>query len=242
MRYAIFSDVHSNLEAFTAVLDCLAGADISRYFFVGDIVGYGADPSACIRLLASLGAVMVCGNHDRAASGDLATDYFNEAAAAAIAWTQARLSPEERIFLRGLPFVQEEGDFCLVHGTLDHPEAFDYMTDRHRAAKTFYALSKEICFVGHLHQPGIFAETSDGVVDIPASGKRKLEKRKRYIVNVGSVGQPRDGDPRACFCVFDDADCTLEFRRLDYDVKGAADKIAAAGLPQTLASRLYAGR
>jgi predicted phosphodiesterase len=122
MRYAIFSDVHSNLEAFTAVLDCLAGADISRYFFVGDIVGYGADPSACIRLLASLGAVMVCGNHDRAASGDLAIDDFNEAAATAIAWTQARLSPEERIFLRGLPFVQEEGDFCLCARTLDHPK------------------------------------------------------------------------------------------------------------------------
>jgi diadenosine tetraphosphatase ApaH/serine/threonine PP2A family protein phosphatase len=242
MRYAIFSDVHSNLEAFQAVLGCLAGADIGRYFFAGDIVGYGADPSACIRLLISLAAVAVCGNHDWAVSGDLATDDFNDAAAAAVAWTKERLSPPEKMFLHGLPLVQEESDFCLVHGTLDHPESFDYMTDRHRAAKTFYALKKDICFVGHLHQPGIFAETPDGVVDIPASGKRKLERQNRYIINVGSVGQPRDGDPRACFCIFDDADRTLEFRRLDYDVKKAADKITEAGLPQVLARRLYAGR
>ncbi|MFB3919857.1 MAG: metallophosphoesterase [Candidatus Velamenicoccus archaeovorus] len=242
MRYAIFSDVHANLEALEVVLDHLAGVDIGRYFFVGDIVGYGADPSACIRLLASLGAVMVCGNHDWAVSGDLTTDYFNEAAAAAVEWTKERLSSSEKKFLHGLALVQEESDFCLVHGTLDHPEAFDYMTDRHRAAKTFYTLKKSICFVGHLHQAGIFAETSDGVVGIPASGSRKLDKRERYIVNVGSVGQPRDGDPRACFCIFDGADRTLEFQRLDYDVKRAADKIRAAGLPQTLASRLYAGR
>lgn len=242
MRYAIFSDVHSNLEAFEAVLKCLADADIGRYFFVGDIVGYGADPSACIRLLRSLEAVRVCGNHDWAVSGDLPTAYFNEAAAAAVVWTQGRLSSSEKMFLHGLPLVQEDGEFCLVHGTLDHPEAFDYMTDRHRAAKTFYALKKKICFVGHLHQPGIFAETSDGVVDVPASGKRRLEEHERYIVDVGSVGQPRDADPRVCFCIFDDADRTLEFRRLDYDVNRAAEKIRAAGLPQALASRLSTGR
>jgi len=242
MRYAIFSDVHSNLEAFEAVLGCLAVADIGRYFFVGDIVGYGADPSACIRLLRSLEAVMVCGNHDWAVSGDLAADDFNEAAAVAVAWTQGRLSSSEKMFLHSLSLMKEEGDFCLVHGTLDHPEVFDYMTDRHRAAKTFYALKKDICFVGHLHQPGIFAETSDGVVGVAGSGKRKLEERKRYIVNVGSVGQPRDADPRACFCIFDDTDRVLEFRRLDYDIKGAAGKIVAAGLPQALAGRLYVGR
>ncbi|MDD5574715.1 MAG: metallophosphoesterase family protein, partial [Candidatus Omnitrophica bacterium] len=141
-----------------------------------------------------------------------------------------------------LPLVQEEGDFCLVHGTLDHPEAFDYLTDRHGAAKTFYALKRGVCFVGHLHEPGIFAETADGIVGIPAFGKRRLEERERYIVNVGSVGQPRDGDPRACVCIFDDSSRFLEFRRLEYDVKKAAAKILAAGLPGALASRLCVGR
>lgn len=240
MRYAIFSDVHANLEALNAVLDDDRPSEISRYFFVGDIVGYGADPSACLQRLKSLKAVCVAGNHDWAVSGRLSTDYFNEAAREAVFWSQAQLTMDEKIFLDRLPLIHEEENFCLVHGTLNRPQDFNYMTDTVRATNTFYALRQKICFVGHLHQPGIFVEGSEGIV-YGRLEKLTLRDDERYIVNVGSVGQPRDGDPRACSCIFDTDKQTVELRRLDYDIATASGKIKAKGLPEVLASRLFVG-
>jgi len=224
-------------------LDDLSRSDISRYFFAGDIVGYGADPSLCIGRLRALDPVMVAGNHDWAVSGRLSTAYFNESARAAVEWSGARLSGDEKIFLDHLPLVREvqEEDLCLVHGTLARPEEFDYMTDAHQAAKTFYCLRQKICFVGHLHQPGIFVENPAGVSYKPGRGKFVYRENERWIVNVGSVGQPRDGDPRACVCVLDTGEGAVEFRRLEYDVEAAASKIRAAGLPEALAARLFSG-
>ena len=241
MRYAIFSDVHSNLEAFKAVLEFFSKSNIDRYLFIGDIVGYGADPKECIAALLRLNAISVAGNHDRAAVGLMDIDYFNETAREAILWTKDNLSGPDSLFLSGLELVKEEGNCCLVHGTLARPQEFDYMIDGYRAMKSFYVLKQQICFVGHSHHPGVFIEEGKKI-DYLESKILKIEKGKRYIVNDGSVGQPRDGDPRACCCIYDNESSILEFKRLDYDITCAQKKMMSAGLPMSLAERLSKGR
>lgn len=241
MRYAVFSDVHSNLEAFEAVLDAAKTSRVDSYLFIGDIVGYGADPSPCIALLRSLACPVVAGNHDWASVEKTPTEYFNEAAAEAVLWTRERLSEFERAYLCGQGLVHETPHFCLVHGTLDHPEEFDYMTDGGRAARTFYLLRQQICFVGHSHMPGVFVDDGEKVT-YHGTEKIAIEAGRRYIINDGSVGQPRDGDPRASFCIYDTEASSVEFRRVPYDIASAQKKIRQAGLPGILADRLFLGR
>ena len=241
MRYALFSDIHSNLEAFEAVLDFFKKSNIDRYLFLGDVVGYGADPGECIARLKEVNALSVAGNHDWAVVDMLNTDYFNKAAEEAVCWTKEHATELDKQFLSALALVKEEKDLCLVHGTLNHPEEFDYMTDDAQALKTFYLLQEKICFVGHSHCPGIFIEEPEKIV-YRGTGVLKIEKGKRYIVNDGSVGQPRDGDARACCCIYDEEASTIEFHRLSYDVVAAQKKIRQAGLPAVLADRLSVGR
>jgi len=241
MRYALFSDIHSNLEAFEVVLDFFKKSNVDRYLFLGDVVGYGADPGACIARLKGVNALSGAGNHDRAVVDMLSTDYFNRAAEEAVRWTKEHTTELERQVLSALGLVKEEKDFCLVHGTLSHPEEFDYMTDDGRALKTFYLLQEKICFVGHSHCPGIFIE-EPGEIVYKAPAVLKIEKGKRYIVNDGSVGQPRDGDVRASCCIYDEETSSIEFHRLSYDVVTAQKKIRQAGLPAVLADRLSVGR
>lgn len=240
MRYAVFSDVHSNLEAFEAVLKEFKGLNIDRYLFLGDIVGYGADPKKCIQLLKQLDTLSVAGNHDWAAVGMTDIDYFNEAARAAVLWTRENIAESDRLFLSGLELVKSEKKCRIVHGTLSHPEEFDYMVDGYRAMKTFYLLGEKICFVGHSHVPGVFTEDEEKI-SYQEPAVLRLEENKRYIVNDGSVGQPRDSDPRACFCVYDEEALKIEFKRVAYDISAAQKKILAGGLPRTLAERLKAG-
>ncbi len=236
----MFSDVHGNREAFEAVLAFCRQQGVTRYYFVGDIVGYGADPSYCIGLLRDLAACSVVGNHDAAAVGRLDTAFFNPAARTAIAWTGLRLSVEERRFLDALPLVYEEA-FTLVHGTPARPEDFDYILSPYQAMKAFLALGGSLCFVGHSHRPGILVEEK-GAIRFDGSVSLELEPEQRYIVNVGSVGQPRDADPRACVCLFDEEKRMISLHRVAYDVARAAAKIRAAGLPCVLAERLFEGR
>ncbi|MFH0940269.1 MAG: metallophosphoesterase family protein [Candidatus Omnitrophota bacterium] len=241
MRYAVFSDVHSNLEAFLACLDFLKNAKIDKYLFLGDIVGYGADPKECISLLRALNACCVAGNHDWAVVGLTDIDYFNNDAKRSLLWTRENISEADRLFLLDLELVKETKDYCLVHGTLNHPEEFDYMTDPLQAVKDFYALKTNICFLGHSHRKGIYIEDADKTF-YKESLRLVLEEGKRYIVNAGSVGQPRDADPRACFCIYDEEESSLEFQRVSYDVASAQKKIIDAGLPGSLACRLAVGR
>jgi diadenosine tetraphosphatase ApaH/serine/threonine PP2A family protein phosphatase len=240
MRYAIFSDVHANREAFDAVLEFLRRSHIDRFIFVGDIVGYGADPAACITLLKELYAVSVAGNHDWAVAGKVELNYFNEEARLAVAWTQGRLEPADMFFLAELNLVEEDGGCCLVHGTLERPEAFDYMKDTLRASTTFRAQSQQICLVGHSHWPGVFVSQGDRIV-FQKDTDLIIEEGMRVIVNAGSVGQPRDGDPRACCCIYDTDGQRISFHRIAYDVQTAARKIKEAGLPCFLAERLAQG-
>jgi predicted phosphodiesterase len=241
MRYAVFSDVHSNLEAFEAVLAIFEKSKIDQYIFLGDIVGYGADPTECIAALKGLDAACIAGNHDWACVGLTDLGFFNEAALAAVVWTQGALAEVDRSFLKSLQLIREEKDYSLVHGTLVRPEEFDYMTDGYMAAKSFYALKGNLCFVGHSHAPGVFVEDA-GSVFYKTPDVCAIERGRRYIINDGSVGQPRDGDPRASFCIYDDKAATVEFKRVGYDIVLTQNKILKAGLPQRFAARLSQGR
>jgi len=241
MRYAVFSDVHSNLEAFLACLDFLKNAKIDKYLFLGDIVGYGADPKECISLLRAINADCVAGNHDRAVIGLTDIGYFNNVAKSSVLWTRENICEADRLFLSGLGLVKETKGYCLVHGTLSHPDEFDYMSDVRRADEDFYTLKTKVCFLGHSHRPGIYIEDKDKIL-YQGSGTLALEEGRRYIVNAGSIGQPRDGDPRACFCIYDEDAFSFEFQRVNYDVESAQKKIREAGLPESLAVRLAVGR
>lgn len=251
MRYAILSDIHSNLEALTAVLEHLATERIGRYLCLGDLVGYGADPAACLARLQAAQAISVCGNHERGCIGTLDVRWFNEAARTALLWTRDRLSFAELDQLRRLPLVATEEPLTLVHGTLTHPERFEYLVDMAQAVDMVKVCRTSYCCVGHTHVPCVFEYDlhrqrasrvlfdSQDLVEVRLSDEAAP---MRYVVNPGSVGQPRDGDPRASCAILDTDARTLSIRRLAYDVPTAQQKIRRAGLPGFLAERLAVGR
>jgi diadenosine tetraphosphatase ApaH/serine/threonine PP2A family protein phosphatase len=251
VRYAVLSDIHGNLEALSAVLDCLAGERIDRYLCLGDALGYGADPEACLGRLQACQAVSVCGNHEWACLGKLDARWFNEAARAAILWTRDRLSFSDLDILRRWPLVTTEEAVTLVHGSLSHPDRFEYLVDLAQAVDTAKACRTAYCVVGHTHVPIVFeyngstrqmarvlssaGELAQVCLAQPADGMR-------YVINPGSVGQPRDGDPRASFAILDTQAKMLTIRRVAYDIAGAQRKIREANLPELLAYRLAVGR
>jgi diadenosine tetraphosphatase ApaH/serine/threonine PP2A family protein phosphatase len=241
MIYIIFSDVHGNLEAFDAAVKSMPDAKDKKLLCAGDVVGYGANPNECIDKVISLGASNIKGNHEAAALGQMDISIFNRSAAEAIRWTTKQLMPDGSAYIDSLPLIHEEPSFTMVHGTLHDPEDFRYMLTNVEAAQTFEVLEKKICFVGHSHVPAVFS-LEDGRMDLSFKNKFKLKKKAKYIINVGSVGQPRDGDRRACYCVYDSAREEVELRRVEYDVETAQKKIIDAGLPRMLADRLTFGR
>jgi len=240
MRYGIISDIHGNLEALEAAIDALSREKIDEYLCVGDIVGYGANPAECIEKTRALKPYIVCGNHDVASSGLIGTSAFNEAAKAAVMWTRNNLSREHIAFLKGLNFVYKHRHFTLVHGTLEEPEVFHYMSDGYAAHRTFRLMDTQISFVGHSHVPGIFSHRNKKL-NYFYKEKLKFARNEKLIVNVGSVGQPRDGDPRLCYSVYDTDRNLITLKRLPYDIKKAQSKILDAGLPPFLAQRLSEG-
>ena len=242
MRYALISDIHGNLEALKAVLDALSAEKIDRYFCVGDIVGYGADPAECIRAVRSLNpAALVAGNHEWGVTGLLGLDYFNDYARVAIEWTKSVLKKDELDYLKTLQLVAGDDDFQLVHGGLTEPSGFPYIVDSKDARSTIALMNKRLCFVGHTHVAEIYYSDKDAVKKIEGS-KVKLQDGGKYLINVGSVGQPRDMNTGASYVIFDSSSDTVEIKRASYDIKAAQTKILAAGLPPTLASRLSEGR
>ena len=240
MRYGIFADVHSNSEAFQAVLDSLKKDNIDIYVSIGDIVGYGAEPSYCIELTKKITDKVVAGNHDLAAAGIFTTSYFNDYAKEAVVWTKNILSTEEKDYLKRFNLVYEDKNITAVHGSLNEPEKFHYILSISQALATFGLIRTRLCFIGHSHRPLICTKT-DKVSFLPHQ-KVTIEKGALYIINVGSVGQPRDGDPRASYAVFDTKKDCAEIKRVPYDIAKAAEKIVAAGLPPVLATRLGEGR
>jgi predicted phosphodiesterase len=242
MRYAVISDIHGNLEAFEAVLKAVSEENVEGYMFVGDVVGYGANPKECIKMLVSLKPVItIAGNHEWGATGNLDISYFSEAAADAVLWTRKALGEGEIEYLRSMPLIYEDEKITLVHGTLNMPEEFYYTFDTEDAYVTLSQMRNPLCFVGHTHVPGIFV-SDQTKVDILENLDIKMDTELKYLVNVGSVGQPRDGNPEASFAIYDDEEFTISIKRVPYDVRKAQDKIMKAGLPAELAARLSEGK
>jgi len=242
MKYAIFSDIHSNLEAYEAVLEKIASERVEGYYCCGDIVGYGADHSACIDKTREIKACIVAGNHDWGSVGLADINNFTENAKAAVLWTTAVLSEKEKDYLKTLKPTYKD-KFMLAHASPDRPEEFEYIFDLSSAYKALSEMEKgTICFVGHTHMPGAFIENRDGYVGYNPWPQIKVEKDTKYLVNVGSVGQPRDGDPRAAYCIYDTDNRVIGINRTKYDIKTAQYKIIKAGLPAALAERLSLGR
>lgn len=226
----------------TAVLDHLAGIGTDALLCLGDVVGYGADPIACVETLAERGARFVAGNHEYGATGRLGLEWFNPYARAAALWTASRLDDTHRAFLAGLPLAIEVEDATLVHASPKNPEEWDYLVTAEEGFEAFSAFAARLCFVGHSHLPAVWVLGSSGPQFEPGPETILLESGRRYIVNVGSVGQPRDRDPRACYAVWDLSAGRITLHRVQYDVSTARRKILSAGLPRFLGDRLTDGR
>ena len=243
MRYAIIADIHANLAAFDAVLsDIEQGGGVEEIWCLGDIVGYGPDPCQCIERLRRYRHICVAGNHDWAAIGKLDTSEFNPDAAAACHWTTGQLSTEDADYLGSLPLVIERGDFTLVHGSPREPVR-EYILSVSNAGENFACVESQFCLAGHSHVPLVFAcdETGDcSFVRFSPDIKLVLGK-DRLIINPGSVGQPRDGDPRASYAVYDSSTEMVKLRRLDYDIGATQARIMELKLPMRLAARLDSG-
>jgi len=242
MRIGIISDIHSNLEALTAVLEYARTKDIDEYVCLGDIVGYGANPNECIDLVRSLTDKVIAGNHDFGVTKMTDISYFNEAAITAIVWTRKILSKMKFEYLKTLPLTYEYQNILFVHSTPSSPEKWYYVLSMDDALREFALFNKPLCFIGHSHQPTVFTINSLNEIGCSINDSIILNDEKRYIVNAGSVGQPRDGNPKSAFLIYDTEERNITFSRIAYDVQKAQKKILLAGLPNFLAERLGIGR
>lgn len=239
MRIALFADIHANLEALECVLADAEKEGCTDYICLGDVVGYNANPAECLQRVRELECPIVKGNHDEDCGGDHGLEAMNPIAAEALLWTREQLSDDEREWLRRLRMVRQVSDFTIVHSSLDQPQVWNYVTNKFDAMSSFSYQFTRVCFHGHTHVPRIFAKDSQ-ISELPAEDT-VLDPNMKYFINVGSVGQPRNGDWRACYGIFDVPSNTITFRRLEYDIATAQKKILDAGLPEMLASRLAEG-
>lgn len=241
MKWAILSDIHGNLEAFEAVLEDLEKEEPIGKVCLGDIVGYGANPNECIDLLRGKAEFCVQGNHDAGAVGLTDVEDFNLNAKEAILWTSKKVHPEHRAYLMSLPLIGSREDFTFCHATPFEPDMWNYIFSYQEAVKSFQAFGTPFCFVGHSHSPLILERDGKGKVTQILSTDLILDPSRKYIINVGSIGQPRDRNPKAAYGIYDSETKAFHLRRVPYLIDTASQKIAAAGLPQSLAIRLYLG-
>lgn len=240
MKYAILGDIHANYEALQVVLSDAKGQGVTHYACVGDLVGYNANPVECMEIIRELDMPVVRGNHDHYCSHDDDLTGFHPLAADVVDWTRRKLSDEQREYLRSLRYSRPVENFTIVHSTLDTPEMWGYVFDALEAESNFNYQTTSICFFGHTHVPLAFEKT-DGIRSGLYS-KIRVSLGKKYFINVGSVGQPRDGDPRAAYVIYDMKINLIELRRLPYDIQTTQQKILDAGLPGRVAARLAVGR
>lgn len=234
MRIAIISDIHSNLEALTKAFEIIDTKNVDEIVCLGDIVGYGANPNECVELIKKRVKYAVIGNHDYAVAVDPSELlYFSSHARESDLWTREVLTKENLDFLKSLPFTISFKDLLFVHSSPAQPREWEYIFTEAQARVQFSYFKEKICFIGHSHLPGIFPETG--------SYNGKLDRNTRYIINVGSIGQPRDGDWRLSFGIFDINTWTYEQIRSEYDVEKASTKIIQNGLPELLAKRILVG-
>lgn len=242
MRVAVISDIHGNLPALEAVV-ADAGA-VDTWWCLGDIVGYGADPNACVALVRSIASIILPGNHDLGAIGVTPLGRFNDHAATSLAWTRRMLSAEHTAFLQGLkrkPVPAPDERSTLAHGSLRDP-IWEYVDSSSIARANIRLMTRQFCLVGHTHVPAAYDEQGRTNFQRAALAAYTVEPRYRFLCNPGAVGQPRDGDWRASYLLIDDDAACWQWRRVDYDVEDAAERIRRAGLPEIEAARLEFGR
>jgi predicted phosphodiesterase len=241
VRYAVISDVHANIESLTAALKLVRADD--TLICLGDIVGYGPNPNECVALVRERCAVTILGNHDVAAIESYGLDYFNPAARDALEWTKGVLSKENAEWLGTLDYELRTPEFLLVHGA--PVNYFAYILDNVSAGEAFDATDAPLIFIGHTHLAEYYEKAKNGRVTrhpMYAGGRLELDPASRYIVNAGSVGQPRDGNPRPSLAFYDPQAATVFWERYDYPIERVREKMAAAHLPPRLADRLLIGR
>jgi len=241
MKWAILSDVHGNRDALLPVLEDLREQGAEQVAFLGDGVGYGAEPNECLSLIRDLTGWAVAGNHDWGAVGLTDIEKFNPAARAAIVWTGQNLSRANASYLRGLPLLLKCGGITFVHASPAAPGEWDYVVSSLEAEEAFRSLEGDVAFIGHSHRPRAHALEPGGRLRFVGGDRLRLESGVRYVINVGSVGQPRDGNPDAAYGLYDDSTREYVLRRVSYPIANAQRKILKAGLPSFLANRLSRG-
>lgn len=237
MRYAILSDIHSNWEALETALAYLAKEKVHEFWVLGDTVGYGANPNECFAWMMQNAQVSVVGNHELAVVDDKILEWFSSDAHTAAKWTRKNLKKEHHQKIKELNYLQISQFATVAHASPDRPEEFKYLFSFFDARSSFHAFETALCFVGHTHVPSLISEAHE-TFQYLKPGRYELARNEHYILNPGSVGQPRDQDPRLSFGIFDDKMWTFEIVRLEYDNQTAAAKIRKAGLPEHLAHRL----
>jgi predicted phosphodiesterase len=244
MRIGIFSDVHANLEALLAVREAFRYEEIDALYCLGDVVGYGANPNECADIVKSMAEVTIMGNHDAAVAGCMDYSYYYEAARQVLDAHANRLTRENRRWLKALPYDHgvDGTDLLLCHGSPVRLTEFDYVftPEQARECLPIYDRLGHLTLIGHSHLCKVFALTRDHVIEMPAKSF-KVEDRYRYIVSVGSVGQPRDYDNRASYTIYDTDEKRFEFKRIEYDIEAAAGKIFAGELERNFGHRLFIG-
>lgn len=240
MRYAVISDVHGNIEALKAVLEDIKKKKVTDILFLGDAVGYGPDPDECVEVLNSECKVLLAGNHDWAVLGLTDIEYFNPYARAGVLWTRETMEKDNISILKSLPISEEIEDkkIFLVHSTPKEPTQWHYLLTLWDAEINFHYFDNMICFLGHSHRPFIIERLPSGEMRTYRN-EVQIGDAERYIINVGSVGQPRDGDPRACYAVVDDK--SVKLCRVEYDIEKTQNKMRMYGLPLPLIERLARG-
>jgi diadenosine tetraphosphatase ApaH/serine/threonine PP2A family protein phosphatase len=242
MRYAIFSDIHANIEALTSVMKAYEVEQVDRFVCLGDTVGYGASPNECCDLVRAKAAFTILGNHDAAVAGRMDYSYYYDAARNALDLHARQLNADNHAWLKSLPYEVRESDLSFCHGSPVNLEEFEYIFSTEQAARCLDMWDKlaNVTFIGHSHLCKAFALTRDEVYEVVAQ-KFEIRPDHRYIVSVGSVGQPRDYDPRASYTIFDTVTQTFEFKRATYDVDTSAKKIFDTTLERNFGNRLFLG-
>lgn len=245
MKIGVISDIHGNLDALEAVLERLEGVD--RFICPGDVVGYGPNPNECCARIRSLDCVTVLGNHDAAVTGRMDMSWFNPDARAAAEWTRGAMDKPAHSQIAALSLIHKDDDFLIVHGSLCDPALFSYIYSTGTARQCFeQMLDYALCFIGHAHISEVFVqkmgELGADQLQLPRGGKLDLKPGFRYIVNCGSVGQPRDGNPEASCGVYDAEAAFIEIMRVPYDIGSVQRKMRSVKLPESLALRLEYGQ
>lgn len=242
MRYGIFSDTHANIEALTQVVKAFETENIDRYACIGDTVGYGASPNECCDIIRNITAFTILGNHDAAVAGRMDYSYYYDAARNALDAHAKQLTTENMEWLKTLPYEIREEKVSFCHGSPVNLEEFEYIFSAEQAARCHDIWDDlgTVTFIGHSHLCKAFALTETEVYEVVAD-KFELRPDHRYIISVGSVGQPRDYDPRASYTIYDTEANTFEFKRVEYDIDAAAQKIFASNLERNFGNRLFLG-